>query len=239
MGRAKTRLQRKREKESAKQAVKYIFLIFLVLFLLVRFGLPGLINLAAFIGNLRSSSQPIERQDQLAPQPPTLNPIPEATTSAEINLSGFAEAGSTIQLYVRGITVSDSVVNNEGDFEFLSVHLREGENEIYTVANDDQGNKSGESRTYLVTVDKTAPELSLSAPKDGDRFFDNDNPITVKGSAEEDVEVRINGRFVRTNGDGSFETNLSLSEGDNEIEVKATDEAGNEIMEKVTVNYTP
>ncbi len=239
MGRSKTRLQRKREKESLKQALRYVFLIFLVMFLMIKFGLPGLIRLAAFIGDIRSSGEPIEKQDQLAPRPPTLNTIPEATSSAEIDLSGYAEAGTTTQLYVRGISVADSVVDNEGEFEFLGVHLREGENEIYAVAKDDQGNESDESTTYVVTMDKTPPELSLESPTNGDRFFDNDNPITIKGVAEEDVEVRINGRFIRTNSDGSFETTLSLNDGDNEIEVKAIDEAGNETNDKVTVNYTP
>lgn len=239
MGRSKTRLQRKREKESVKQAVKYLFLIFLVLFLMVRFGLPGLIKLAAFIGDIKSSNQPIEKQDQLAPRPPTLNPISEATTSAKINLSGYGEAGTTTQLYVRGITVADSVVNNEGEFEFLEVHLREGENEIYVVSRDDQGNVSDESITYAITVDKTAPDLSIESPKDGDNFFDNDNPITIKGTTEEGAEVRVNNRFTRTKSDGSFETSLSLDEGDNEIEIKVVDEAGNETVEKIKVNYAP
>lgn len=239
MGRSKTRLQRKREKESAKQAVQYLFLIFLVLFLMIRFGLPGLIRLAAFIGDLRSSSQPVEKQDQIAPRPPTLNPLPEATSSAEINLSGFAEAGTEVQLYVRGITVADSVANNDGEFEFMEVHLREGENEVYAVAKDDQGNVSDESTTYTVTVDKEPPELTLETPSDGDKFFDNDNPITVKGKASEEAEVRLNGRFIRTSADGSFETTLSLSEGDNQIEVVALDEAGNQSKETRTVKYQP
>lgn len=237
--RSKTRLQRKREKESVKQAVKYLFLIFLVLFLMIRFGLPGLIKLAAFIGDLRSSSQPVEKEDQIAPRPPTLNPLPEATSSSEITLSGFAEAGTETQLYVRGITVADSVVNSEGEFEFFEIHLREGENEIYVVAKDDQGNVSDESISYTVTVDKEPPTLSLESPSEGDKFFDNDNPITVKGIAEEETEVRLNGRFIRTNSDGSFETTLSLSEGDNQIEVTAIDDAGNQSKETKTVNYSP
>ena len=239
MGRSKTRLQRKREKESAKQAFKYLFLIFLVLFLMVRFGLPGLIRLAAFISDIRSSGEPIEKQDQIAPRPPSLNQIPEATFSAEIDLSGFAESGTTTQLYVRGITVADSVANNEGEFEFLGVHLREGENEIYVTSKDDQGNVSDESISYTITVDNEPPMLSLETPSNGDKFFDNENPITVKGVTDEDAELRINGRFIKIKSDGLFETSLSLSEGDSEIEVIAVDEAGNKARETRTVNYSP
>lgn len=239
MVRTRTRLQRKRDKKSSKQALKYFLLIILFLFLLVRFGLPGLIKLAAFIGDLRSSSQPIEKQDQLPPRPPILNPVSEATSSAEINLSGYAEAGSTIKLSIRGITVADNVADNEGTFEFRGVHLREGSNEVFVVAIDDQGNVSEESTTYKITVDMTAPGLNLESPSDGDKFYDNDNPITIKGSSDEGADIRINGRFIRVGIDGNFEMSLSLSEGDNEIEIKAMDEAGNETVKKMTVNYTP
>jgi len=239
MGRSKTRLQRKREKESLKQAVKYLFLIFLSLFLLVRFGLPGLINMAAFISDLSSSDNPIERQDELAPQPPRLNPLPEATFSAQVNVIGFAEAGASVKLFVRGIGIDETVVSNDGEFEFSEVHLREGENEIYTVAFDDAGNTSGDSTAYTITVDNENPELSIDSPSDGDRFFDNDSPITVSGSTEEGVNLKINNYFVMVKSDGSYSTSVNLSDGDNEIEAIAIDEAGNKTRVAVKVNYTP
>ncbi|MEA3355367.1 MAG: hypothetical protein U9Q63_02710 [Patescibacteria group bacterium] len=239
MGRSKTRLQRKREKESLRQAVKYLFLIFLSLFLLIKFGLPGLINMATFIGNIRSSNQPIEKQDELAPRPPRLNPLPEATFSAQINVAGFAENGTSVKLYVRGININEIVANNEGEFEFKDVHLRQGENEIYTVAFDDHGNASDDSISYIIVVDNENPELLIDNPKDGDRFFDSDSPITISGSTEEGVSLKINNHFVMVKNDGTYSTSLSLSEGDNDIEVIAIDKAGNETRVAVKVNYTP
>jgi len=210
-----------------------------LLFILIRFGLPALIRMVAFIGDIKSSNQPVERQDQLAPQPPTLNPVAEATNSAQINLSGFSEAGTSVKLFVRGISVNETIASDDGEFEFQDVHLREGENEIYCTALDDQGNTSDTSKAWTINVDAEKPSLSLESPTDGDKFFDNDNPIPIKGKSEAGVEVRLNNRFIRTDNNGEFETSLSLSEGDNEIEVKAVDEAGNESVTRVKVNYSP
>lgn len=239
MGRSKSRLQRKREKESLKQAVKYLLLIFLVLYLMIKLGLPALIKMAGFFGDIRSSGEPIEKQDELPPMIPRLLPLPEATPSAELNVAGYAEAGSTIQLYVRGISADETVADNDGNFEFKGIHLREGENEIYVVARDDRGNMSDESKTWTVTVDTSTPELRIDQPDKDDKFFDKDSPITVSGMTEENVDLTVNGRFVMVRNDGSWETKVDLSEGGNEIEVRAVDEAENERSETVTVNYTP
>ena len=235
----KTRLQRKREKDSLKQAVKYLFLILFLLYLIVKLGLPGLIKMATFIGNIRSTSEQVEKQDQIAPFVPRLSPLPEATKSASLNISGFSEVGTTVQLFLRGISVKEIVTNSDGEFQFKNIHIREGNNEIYTIARDDQGNTSDKSTTWTVIMDSTAPILNLDAPNDGDKFFDKDSPVTVSGKTGENVNLRINNRLVMVNSDGSFETKISLTEGDNEIEIVVKDEAGNETRSAIMVNYTP
>ncbi len=122
--RQKTRLQKKREIESLNQAMKYLLSILLLLFLLVRFGLPALIKMAGFIGNIRSSGEKIETEEVLPPRAPRLFPLPEATPSATLDVSGYAEAGITIQLYLRGISVDETMADNDGNFIFKDVHLR-------------------------------------------------------------------------------------------------------------------
>lgn len=239
MDRAKTRLQRKKEKESLRQAVKYLLLIFVLLFLLVRFGLPALINMAAFFGEVKSTNEPIQKTDTVPPMVPQLIPPPEATMSGHINISGYGETGSTVELYLRGINVDEVMVDEKGNFEFKSVELREGNNEIYAKSRDNQENYSESSNTYTVIMDNVAPELTVDSPSNGDRFFDKDSPITVKGISEAEADLRINGRFVMVASDGNFSTSLSLNEGDNQVEVVASDEAGNQTKVSMTVNYTP
>jgi bacillopeptidase F len=240
MGRSKTRLQRKREKESLKQAVKYLLLIFLVLYLMIKFGLPGLIKMASFIVDLRSSGETVEQQDSLPVMTPQLLPLPEATQKDIVEIAGYGEAGATVQLYIRGISADEAMVDKEGNFSFKDIHLREGENEIYVVARNDKGKMSGQSESLVVVVDKIPPSLTVDQPSGGDKFFDKDSPVTVSGKTEEEgIDLTVNGRFVMVKSDGSWETKVELSEGDNQIEVVAKDKAGNETKEVVKVNYTP
>lgn len=238
-GRTRSRLQRKREKDSIKQASKYLFLIFVVLFLMIKFGLPALIKMAGFISNISSAGKKIETEEVLLPRAPRLFPLPEATPSGSLNIEGYAESGITVQLFLRGISAEETTADNEGNFMFKNVHLRDGENEIYVMANDDRGNSSDASRSFTVTVDKDAPLLIIDEPEDKQKFFDNDSPITIRGKSEEDAELRINERLIMVDSDGDFEIKFSLEEGDNQIEAIAIDDAGNETKKTLTVNYSP
>lgn len=235
----KSRLQRKREKDSLRQAFKYLLLVFGLLFLLIKYGLPGLIKMAAFLGDINSSKQPVEKQESSPILAPRLNPLPLATTSAEINISGFSQSGSTVKLFLRGINIEETITDANGEFSFKSVHLKDGENEIYTEANDNQGKESGPSTTYTVTLDSEAPKLEIGQPQDGQRFFDKDSPIIVSGNTEAGTDLTINNRFVLVKDDGSFNVTQSLTAGDNQIEVVVRDDAGNETKKSLKVNYTP
>lgn len=236
---SKTRLQRKREKDSLRQAFKYLLFVLVLLFLLIRFGLPALIKMSTFLGDLNSSNQPVEKQESLPILAPRLNPLPLATASAEINLSGYSQPGSTVKLFLRGISIEETTTDANGEFSFKSVHLKDGENEIYTEANDNQGKESGPSTTYKVTLDSEAPKLEISQPQDGQRFFDKDSPIIVAGKTEPGTDLTINNRFVLVKDDGTFTTTQSLTAGDNQIEVLVRDDAGNETKKSLKVNYTP
>ncbi len=231
-----TRLQRKHEKDSLRQAGRYILLTLVALFLVVKFGLPGLIRLAAFIGDLKSSGQPIEKTDSLAP---TLLPLLEATNSAKINLAGYTEAGVTVKLNRGGIVVEETISDTEGNFEFKNAVLKEGNNEFFAEAVDSQGNSSEPSKTQLTTYDNTPPQLTIDQPKAGTRFFDKDSPMTISGQTEVDTSLTINGKFVLVDSEGKFSTKWPLAEGDNQLDFLARDPAGNETKKILTVNYTP
>ena len=236
---SKTRLQRKREKDSLKQAFKYLFLVFGLLFVLIRFGLPGLIKMAAFFGEIHSSKLPIEQAQSRPILPPKLNPLPIATNSAEINISGYAQAGSTVSLFLRGISIEEVIVDSHFFKQQVLSPVFTEENEIYAEATDNQNSVSEPSSTYVVIVDNENPELVITSPTDGDSFFDKDSPIIIEGETEADLNLSINSRFVLVKGDGSFSTTLSLSEGENVIEAVVRDLAGNETKKSLKINYTP
>ncbi|MDZ7587430.1 MAG: Ig-like domain-containing protein [Patescibacteria group bacterium] len=236
---SKTRWQKKKEKDSLRQAFKYLLFVLGLLFLLIRFGLPALIKMATFLGDLNSSKQPIEKLESSPILPPRLNPLPMATASAEINISGYSQSGNTVKLFLRGISIEETTADANGEFRFNKIHLKDGENEIYAKANDNQGTESEASTAFTIVVDTEMPKLEINQPQDGQRFFDKDNPITVSGMSEPELNLLINNRFVLVKDDGSFSNSFNLSPGDNQIEVVARDDAGNETKKTLKVNYTP
>lgn len=234
-----SRWQRKREKDSLKLASKYILLTLVALFLLIKFGLPGLVRLAAFLGDIKSSSEPIERSDTLAPAAPTLLPLPEATNSGKINVAGYGEAGTTIKLSRDGIAIEQTLASADGGFEFKDVVLKEGANGFFAEAVDENGNSSEPSKSYTVSYDSETPTLTIDQPEAGQRFFDKDSPIIIRGKTEPGSQLTINGKFVLINSEGQFNTNWPLQEGDNQLDFLSRDPAGNETKKILTVNYTP
>jgi hypothetical protein len=234
-----TRLQRKHDKDSMKQAGKYVLLTLVGLFALFKFGLPSLIKMAGFIGDLKSSGETIEKQDSLGPAQPILAALPEATSSGQITLSGYTEAGVKVTLLRDGIALADTISDTGGDFEFKNIGLKEGENNFYTVAEDNEANESDASRTYTVIFDNAKPELKVDEPEAGKRFFDADSPITVNGKTEAGSQLTLNGKFISVDGDGNFSSRWPLAEGDNQLDFLARDQAGNETKLNVVVNYTP
>jgi hypothetical protein len=234
-----TRLQRKHDKDSIKQAGKYILLTIIGLFLLLKFGLPSLIRLAGFISDLGSSNDPIEKQDSLAPAQPILFSLPEATNSGQISLAGYTESGAKVRLFRDGITLEETISTAEGNFEYKNVSLKKGENNFYTQAEDGDGNESEPSKNYTVVFDNEKPELSVEEPKPGQKFFDQDSPITVIGKTEAGSQLMLNGKFIMVNSEGGFNSRWPLSAGDNQLDFVSRDQAGNETKLNMVVNYSP
>jgi hypothetical protein len=239
MDRSKTRLERKRDQNSLRQAVKYIFLIILTLGLIFKFGLPALINMAGLIGSFNQSKLPVEKTDVIPPLAPRMDLLPEATTSSQLSIHGQAESGVIVQLFLNGLNVEETVADNDGKFTFENIHFRDGDNELYTLAKDNADNASQASKTVTIKVDQEPPTLEISQPQASDRFFDKDSPITAEGKTEENASLTVNNHFVLVKSDGSFSTAISLVSGDNQLDFVAKDKAGNETKKIVTVNYTP
>jgi len=94
----------------------------------------------------------------------------------------------------------------------------------------DQYDRPGVSDTVSVIVDTTAPALVITAPADGS--MGNSPSISVAGQIDDQqvtsVTVVVNGFSVQTTPhSGSFSTQVTLSEGWNDITARATDIAGN------------
>jgi hypothetical protein len=207
--------------------------IILILILTVTYATP---LIGKFFGFLARNDG--EQGDQLfKPNPPLLAQIPEATKEDAINITGYGQPGFTVKLFVNGPTASTNVIGSDGVFQFDGVKLISGRNTIFAKTVDKQGVESEKSSTYIVNVDKKAPKIEIEEPDNGETIRNLDKRIKIKGKINEKATILINGKQAIQKSDLTFEYLLGVSEGNVSIEVKATDVAGNEKVEKINVEY--
>lgn len=231
-------LTRKEEKRNLRKAFLYGFLTILLGITIFFLGVPALIKLAIFVGKINSSFIPPEQSDNVPPSPPVFEPLFEATNSATISLSGFAESESTLKLFFNN-EEKETLVDNDGTFVFNDLNLKDGQNKIYAVAIDKAGNESSDSKRVSVLYDNEAPELEINQPQDGETITDEDNRIELIGKTEEGNDVLINDHFVVVDSEGNFNYQISLNEGENEIKIISKDKAGNQTEKTIKINYSP
>jgi len=78
---------------------------------------------------------------------------------------------------------------------------------------------------FTVAIDKVAPFLRIDAPEEG--AIERDAALDVRGETEPGAAVAVNGHPVEVTAAGRFAGPVTASEGDNRVEIVATDPAGN------------
>ena len=235
-----SRLSRKEGKRYIRQSALLTVLTILLLIALLFWGIPSLIKLAIFLGDLRSSTQTITGEDVLPPPPPVMQPVAEATNSAVVEISGFAEEGSSVVLSLNGSDAYETLVDSDGEFLFDSVKLNQGDNEIVATSTDTAGNKSKASSTTTIELDQTLPTLTIDAPADGQTFFGQmQKVVRVSGKIDPGSTVLVNNSFVILSQEGAFSHLVQLNEGENIIAIIAQDRAGNRAEKEIKVSFTP
>ena len=149
------------------------------------------------------------------------------TGQATIGVQGRTEAGAT--LTVAGAAVP---VSAQGEFQ-TQVTLRDGQQFIVFTATDVAGNV-GQAQLN-VTLDTTPPVLTITKPVMFSTVLTS--VCEVAGKTEPGATVRIAGAAVSVNADGSFSFNVMLKEGENLIDITATDAVGNQRKTAIPVTY--
>ena len=195
----------------------------------------------AILSRLGTPDETFTQRDRTAPPPPTLSSVPQATHSAKLSIKGFAEAGSTVRLFLNNNEENSLLVSAEGQFVFEEIGLESGENEIYATASDATGNESRQSTVYKVIIDRKPPELEITEPEDSAIITQEEGKQTfviVKGSVEENTIVTVNGHQAIVREEGNFEYRLLLTEPEeNTIKIEARDLAGNKTTVEKTIIY--
>lgn len=224
-------------KSRAKQKKSRYYLIFslILALILIKWGFPLIVEIIGRTGG--SSLTSITDEDFLPPQPPVLAALPEATNSGRLKVEGYTEAGAELSVWLNDELEATDTADEEGNF-VIWIELDEGENMIAVKAKDEAGNESY-SVTKKVEWDKEPLEMSVDNPQDGSEYFGQQNQtIEVKGLvSKNEAKVTINGLYTSVDSEGVFSHALRLSEGDNAIEVVATDPAGNTNIISLGVRY--
>src|SRR5229473_308306 len=113
---------------------------------------------------------------------PSLDPLPTATNSAKIVVSGKGEEGSTINLYVNDSVTDKEDAGDDGTFKF-QVTLIKGDNKIYVKAKKNSGT-SLPSDSVTIFFKNNNPSLNITSPTDGQTFSKDQNTVLVSGSTD-------------------------------------------------------
>jgi bacillopeptidase F len=231
-----SRLRRSEEKREKRTIVLAISGTVAILAFLGVFGVKFLEGFSLFMDKLRGAT-PQQQTQNLLILPPVLDPPIEATNSATITITGRGQADLTFILYVNEKEFKKTTVLSDETVSIQSVQLDDGENSISAKLSDDKGNLSDLSNVVNVTVKKEKPNLDVTSPNDNATIFGDKNIVTVAGKTNPENQIIVNDRFVVVRSDGSFEYNVTLSNGDNTLKIAATDDAGNQTTVERKVTY--
>ena len=234
----RSRLRYYQDKKERKQIFFTLAGIVGVVLFVALFGVKLLVGFSLFVDKLRGATPLSQQQTQIVLLPPQLDPLPTATYSAQMNVSGKVKGDVTILLFVNEEqTDRTKPENSQGAFAFKGIKLKDGPNVISAKATDYKNNVSELSNVLTILVKTNKPTLEISAPSDNAEITGEKQLTTVTGKTEADNSVTINDRFVVVKNDGTFSYEMTLAEGEQTITAIAKDPAGNETKLERKIKY--
>ncbi len=239
MRRKRSRLYKRLEKTSRKNLLFNLLGIVFITLLVVKFGIPMIISFTLFVSGVRNSETNIASGDNVSYiPPPILNPLPTATNSAEIVVSGTASSDQTISLYVNNVKTDQTKTKQNGTFSF-DITLEERENTIKVKVISGKGQESDFSESLKISYKSSLPTLNIEHPADGRSFSGEEKIVEVRGQTDPLVKVTVNGFRAVIDQYNNFSYNLPLKEGENVVRIIAYDEALNKTEKSITITYFP
>lgn len=231
-----SRLKRYEERKALVRIAVTLLLIILLGVATIKY-LPQLILGITSINSkieTKTSQDNNENGDNIAPFPPKINPLPKATASETIDISGSSEANSIIKLYLNDTETKNTQTDENGTFIFKKITLSKGDNTLYTQAIDSAGNTSQKSKAETITFKTEGPLLEVQNETDQENGL-----VKITGTTDQDVIVTVNGRRAIVSRNGTFTIEFKLNEGENNFQLEAEDAAGNITKNEFSVSYSP
>ncbi len=112
------------------------------------------------------------------------------TKDATPDLSGTAEAGSTVTVRDGTTVVAVALTAGDGTWSATADALAEGDRSLTATATDGGGNESAPSTTLVITIDTTPPGTPvISSPADGSHLATTS--FAVSGTAEGAAAISV------------------------------------------------
>lgn len=212
-----------------RDVIKRIFVLSVIsLFIIVLFFTTGIPFLGKF-ADLMDSVFGKNKQDAIvstaSAQTPIIDTLPKFTNNSSITVTGFSSNAVKIELYLEGQKIGETTIDS-GRFRYENLKLQEGENNISAKALDANNLASDFSEPVKIVFSSKEPKLEVTSPSESQEFSGN-NRIKVEGATQKDAQVFANGFLANVSVEGKFDVTIPLVEGENKIEIKAVDEAGN------------
>lgn len=233
----RSRLSLSEEKKSKKRLYLSILGIIVILYLLIRYGISFLLDFSSFLSGSKGTDASQQTKNKTFVSVPVFGSIPSATNSASIAVTGNAEKGETIKLFLNDNYIDSTDTKEDGSFTFTDVSLSQGENKIQAKAKKDIS-ESDFSDTTTVLYKTNAPALSIDSPSDGQSFSKDQTSVTISGKTDANAHVTVNDFWAIVDDKGNYSYNFHLQNGDNQIKVVATDAAGNKTEKSIKVTYS-
>ena len=226
----RSRISKSTIKHTKKSIALMVLGILTIFFLLIFFGVSGLQKLTEIAIKEKEDDNAAKKETNII-LPPTLNSEFSATNSAEISLTGSVDSGEEVKLFING-ALSDKTKVDNGEFTFEDVTLREGVNSLKAKVVV-KGKESNFSDAIKIIYYGEPPQLDIISPAEGRTFRSDNNPILVSGKTNQQAKVTVLGHRAIMESSGNFEYSLTLTHGENDIVIIATDPAGNTTEKRV------
>jgi len=213
-----------------------LFLSTFIIFAILKYGIPSVGLIYSFLSKKEITDA--DQYSQFIPKPIIYSSI-QATNSAEVSLSGKSFIDGKVIFFLNGKKNKQIETAKNKEFS-ISLILNEGENNIYAVAQNNQGRNSNPSDTLVISLKTTPPLLEILSPTNGSSFFgEKQKKLQITGKTDENSTVFVNDRQVIVQKEGNFTHTYHLWEGENKIKIIVYDAFGNKTENEISVFYAP
>lgn len=231
------RSTRKLARQSRRNFIITLFLIFILIYATITWVLPYFVNGIGFVKNSLSPQPEISTNilEGASLAPPIFNIPYEATNTAQIEIRGYGTPNSKVAIFLDDEKKDTVETTEDGSFEVKNIQLVLGTNNIYGKSIDDQDKESLPSKNLKIIYDNEKPPLNISEPADGKKIQGGDKKVKISGNTEPNAHIFLNDSLIIVDKDGNFSSDQVLNEGENNFNIKAWDKASNftELSRKV------